>query len=58
MKNVERVLNNRILGVRAEIDRLTRELDRHDGRCKRLEEQIAEAKTELGYLMHFAEEED
>jgi hypothetical protein len=49
MKNVERVLNNRILTVRAEIDRLTRELDSHGGRCERLEEQIASAKAELGY---------
>jgi hypothetical protein len=58
MKNVERVLNNRILRVRAEIDRPQRELDRHGGRCERIEEQIAEARAELGYLMYFAEEED
>jgi F0F1-type ATP synthase membrane subunit b/b' len=58
MKNIERVLNNRILRVRAKIDRLQRELDRHDGRCERLDEQIAEARAELGYLMYFAEEED
>jgi len=58
MKNVERLLNNRILRVRAEIVRLKRELDRHGGRCERIEEQIASAKAELGYLMYFAEEED
>jgi hypothetical protein len=54
MKHVERLLNNRIL---AEIDRLQRELERHDGRCERLEERIAEARTELAWLMHLGEEE-
>ena len=39
MKNVERLLNNRILRVRAEIDRLQRQLDQY-GRCARLEERI------------------
>ena len=56
MKNVERLLNNRILRVRAEIDRLQRQLDQY-GRCERLEERIAESKTELSWLMHLGEEE-
>jgi hypothetical protein len=56
MKNVERLLNNRILRVRAEIDRLKRELDQH-GRCERLEERIAEAREELSWLMHLGTEE-
>ena len=57
MKNVERVLNNRILRVGAEIDRLQRQLDQY-GRCERLEKRIAEAKTELQWLMHLGEEAD
>ena len=56
MKRVERLLNNRIIRVRAEIDRLRRLLDQN-GRCERLEAQIAEAKVELATLMHLAEEE-
>jgi len=58
MKNIERVLNNRILRVRAEIDKLQRELDSHGGRCERLEEQIQGARTQLSWLMHLGEEAD
>ena len=56
MKHVERLLNNRIIRVRAEIDRLKRELDQH-GRCQRIEERIGEAKEELSWLMHLGCEE-
>jgi hypothetical protein len=40
------------------IDRLQQELAQHGGRCERLEEQIAQAKTELQWLMHLGEEAD